>query len=84
MKWLFGVVAVLLFIAAIAVGSAWWLLYTEPGLHWAAARAEGAAQGLEFPMMKEVRFDDHDGWDRQDRDGGSCVCILTSECTFVY
>ena len=31
MKWLLAVFAVL---AVGVVGGAWWLLYTEPGLHW--------------------------------------------------
>lgn len=36
--------AVLLFVA-LALVAAWWLLETEPGLHWAAARAQAAAEG---------------------------------------
>ena len=55
MKWLLAVFAVL---AVGVVGGAWWLLYTEPGLHWAAARAQTRAnltfEGLGGALARDI------------------------------
>jgi len=42
MRW---VLAVFLLIVAVVLTAVWWLLATEPGVQWVAARAEAAAQG---------------------------------------
>ena len=55
MKWL---LAALVVIAAVLLGGAWWLLYTEPGLHWVAARAQARAkvsfEGLGGALARDI------------------------------
>ena len=55
MRWLLAVLA--LMVAAV-LGSAWWLLYTEPGLHWVAARAQSRAkvsvEGLGGALARDI------------------------------
>ncbi|OGA66363.1 MAG: hypothetical protein A3G81_33365 [Betaproteobacteria bacterium RIFCSPLOWO2_12_FULL_65_14] len=60
MKRLAGALAVLVAAAVLAV---WWLLETEPGLHWAASRAQAAAggnlalEGLRGALAREIRLE---------------------------
>lgn len=60
MKWLAGALAVLVVAAALA---GWWLLWTEPGLHWAAARAQAAAggrlalEGLRGALARDIHME---------------------------
>lgn len=61
MKWLLGALALLL---ALVLVSGAWLLGTESGLHWAAARAQAAAEGklrlvgLRGALAREIEVDE--------------------------
>ena len=60
MKWL---LAALLVLIALVAGAASWLLYSESGLHWAAARAQEASagrltlEGLHGALAREMRVE---------------------------
>lgn len=60
MRRLAAALAVLVAAALLAV---WWLLYTEPGLHWAATRARAAAggklalEGLRGALARDIRLE---------------------------
>jgi translocation and assembly module TamB len=63
MRWLLAVLAVLLLLVGVVAGAAWWLLYTQPGMQWAAARAQAAAegrlelQGLTGALAREIHVE---------------------------
>lgn len=59
MRWLLAAAAAVILIAAAAAG---WLLYTEPGLRWAVARAQAASGGkltleeLRGALARDISF----------------------------
>jgi translocation and assembly module TamB len=59
MRWLLAAAALVALVTAAAAG---WVLYTEPGLRWAAARAQAAAGGklrieeLRGALARDIRF----------------------------